>query len=470
MRDLHALCLLPLLLAACKSEAPATPDAGDVDAGPPWLGDAGLVVRPPIDKPLHEICGIASNPGDLPLGSDPTSTFLRQGYLNAALDLGGVMIRRDFRWFEIEATKGTLDFTTHDRLVDEAQAKKVRLLGSLLYGTPWATTQPNGDEFFPPDDPAAFGAYARAVASRYAGKVSAWEVWNEPNNGFRFWKTQLSGDPVAYAKLLGIAYGEVHAADPNATVLLGGTVFTGQLIDGAMTFLGKAYDAQPDLAKSFDVAGIHTYPAYPPTRAPEYGEGNDPPLEAKIQMHAWLLAQHGGAGKPMWITELGWPTSGSIDQAVQARFLVRATILAAYAGAGGIFWYTLRDGPHPEAFPPEDAFGLLGNDQDPGVSKEATPKRAYSALKALLAITGERHPLAASAKIEGLPDDARAIRFGGSGAKELVALWTVTTQDAEVTWDEAPASVHDELGVKTGAVATGGKLHVGPDVTYVVME
>ena len=253
-------------------------------------------------------------------------------------------------------------------------------------------------------------------------------------------------------------------------MLLGGTVFTGQLLDGAMTFLGKAYDAHPDLAKSFDVAGIHTYPAYPPTRAPEYGEGNDPPLEAKIQMHAWLLAQHGGATKPMWITELGWPTSGSVDQAAQARFMVRATILAAYAGASGVFWYTLRDGPHPEAFPPEDAFGLLGNDQSPAASKEATPKRVYNALKALLTITGERHPLADSPKVDGLPGDARAIRFGGDGAKDLVALWTVTTPSADVTWNEPPASAYDELGVKTGSVATAGKVHLSPDVTYVVLE
>ena len=51
-----------------------------------------------ILRARHELCGIASNPGDMPLGADARAVALRKGYLDAARDLGGVMIRRDFRW------------------------------------------------------------------------------------------------------------------------------------------------------------------------------------------------------------------------------------------------------------------------------------------------------------------------------------------------------------------------------------
>jgi hypothetical protein len=453
-------------LAACGS-TPSTPpaDAGaDVSEPPSWLGDAGLVVREPAQRPLHELCGIASNPGDMPLGDDAASAVLRKGYFDAAVDLGGVMIRRDFRWAQIEPRKGAFDFTQYDRLVDEAGQRGVRLLGSLGYGVPWAN-QAATDEFFPPTDPADFAAYAAKTVERYRGRVAAWELWNEPNNGFRFWKPSFSGDAVAYAALLSATYPAVHGADPGARLLLGGTVFTAQLIQGGIPWLEQAYAAQPDLAQRFDVAGVHTYAAYPPQREPEIGELNDPPIEAKLQMHAWLLAKHGGASKPMWITELGWPVYGRVDESVQAHFTVRATILAALAGAEGIFWYTLRDGPEPLAFPPEDAFGLLHQAQ-----AGSTPKPVYVALKTLLARVGERWPTRDAAPLGGLPTDARAVVFRGASGPAVVAAWTVTTPSAEATWGGEGADAFGELGDARGTLAKGARVTLGPAVTYIALH
>lgn len=460
------------LFGARCSTAPSAPtDAGadaaaDAPEPPPWLGDAGLVERAPSTRPLRELCGIASNPGDMPLGADATSSFLRKGYFDAALDLGGVMIRRDFRWSEIERQKGAFDFAAHDRLVDEANQRGVRLLGTLGYGNPWANASSMGDEYFPPTDPADFARYAGAAAGRWAGKVTAWEIWNEPNNGWRFWKPTLAGDPAAYAALLAASSQAIHAADPKARVMLGGTVFTPQLIEGAMPWLAKAWAAKPDLGAAFDVMGAHTYMAYPPERAPEEGVLTDAPLEAKVQMHAWLLAEHGASSKPIWITELGWPVAGKVDEAAQARLLVRATLLAVRAGAEGVFWYTLRDGPDPAAFPPEDAFGLLHDDQDPMAAKEATPKRVYRALKAMLAIAGPRHVVLDDPKVRDLPADGRALRLRADGVPDVIAAWTVTTSARARL--EGAADVLDELGAPRGATDASGGFDVGPDVTWLV--
>jgi len=479
--------------AACGDDAAerstdAAADAGsEPDTGPSWLGDAGLLERAPVARPLHELCGIASNPGDMPLGADARSASLRKGYFDAALDLGGVMIRRDFLWSQIEPERGRFTWDRYDALVAEASARGVRLLGLLAYGVPWANAATvGGRDTFPPDDPDDFAAFARAASARWRGKVAAWEIWNEPNNGFRFWEPTTSGDPAAYARLLVRAHAAVKEASPETPVLLGGTVFTPQLIEGAIPWLERAYAAEPALPRSFDVAGIHTYALYPPQRAPELGEGADPPLEAKIQMHAWLLAKHGAGDRPMWITELGWPTWGEVDAPAQARLMVRATILAVRAGASGVFWYTLRDGPNPTAFPPEDAFGLLGNDHvapsaadggaadggasDGGASdggREATPKPVYRALRALLRTVGERWATAERAPVTGLPADGHAVVFRGASGPEVIAAWTVTTPSASVVIDRA-GEVLDLYGDRRGAVARGGALPVGPDVTYVV--
>lgn len=455
-------CSIALGLAACSSsEAPADGGADASDEEPPsWLGDAGLAPRDPAPISLRSMCGIASNPGDFPLGTDATSSALRQGYLDAANDLGGVRIRRDFVWSEIEPTEGSLDFTAYDALVAEARAANVKLLGTLDYGNPWANASSNGDIDYPPTDPKNYADFAAQVAAHFAGQVDDWEIWNEPNQGLRFWKPTLSGDPAAYGALLEDAFDSIHAAAPGARVLLGGTVFTPQIIEGAIPWLGEAYAAHPDLAQHFDVAGVHTYAAYPPQTAPEVGVLADPPLEDKLAMHAWLLAQHGASATPIWITELGWPVYGVVDEATQARFTVRATLLAARAGASAVFWYTLRDGPDPTAFPPEDAFGLLHHD--------STQKPVYVALKTMLAVLGELSAQTDVAPIDGLPSDARAIVFRSASAT-AVAAWTVSSP-ATATWTGGAATITSQSGAAGGTIASGAPLALSPDVTYLVLE
>jgi hypothetical protein len=462
---LHAIAIGLVVLgqAACKrgDDAVASSDAGEP---PSWLGDAGLVARPPVERPLHALCGIAGNP---PLGDDATSTTLRKEYFAAAKDLGNVMLRVDFLWKTIEPEKGKLDFSQYDRLLADAAPYGTRFLGILCYGNGWASAASKGDMNFPPDDPADYARYAGATAEHFKGKLAGWEVWNEPNNGFRFWKTSLYGDPDGYGTLLRATHDATRAVDPTTPVLLGGTVFTPQLIHGAMQWLGEAYLAHPDLATAFEIAAVHTYPAYPPERAPEVGEEEDPPLEAKLQMHAWLLAQHGGEKKPIWVTELGWPVYGKVDEAAQARYLVRATILSAYAGAEAVFWFTLRDGPKPTEFPPEDAFGLLRNDGDPAAGKDGTPKPSYLALKTLLARVGERWATTRDPRISSMPKDARAVVFHGASGGDVIAVWTVETASASVRLDGRAADLFDQSGKASGSVAAGGSFAIGPDVTYV---
>jgi hypothetical protein len=443
-------------------------DAG-ADAEPPqWLGDAGLVTRAPVQRPLHELCGIASNPGDMPLGDDPASAALRKGYFDAAVDLGGVMIRRDIRFDEVEPQKGTFVWDRYDELVTELQAYEpdgVRMLATLDYGTKWAHPGAS-DIFWPPDDPQDFADYAGAVAARYAGRFVGYEIWNEPNGGFRFWKTGLSGDPVGYGTLLATAAPAIHAADPTTPVMLGGTVFTPQIIEGAMQWLGEAYAARPDLGKSFEIAGIHTYQEYPPSTAPEIGSYKDAPLEDKISMHAWLLAQHGGDDKPIWITEIGWPVAAPVDEAGQARFTVRATILAARAGAGGIFWYTLRDGPDPTSLPPEDAFGLLHHDYDPAAGNPPSPKPVYVALRALLATVGERWPDPSDPATKSPPSGVYEVAFAGTDPGRVYAMWTATG-DAAMVAAPIDGEVREQDGSLRAMVKKGETVAVSGDVTYV---
>ena len=59
---------------------------------------------------------------------------------------------------------------------------------------------------------------AKFVA-RYAGKIAAVEIWNEPN-AVTFWTP--TPDPAAYVELLKAAYPKVKAVDPSVVVVSAG--------------------------------------------------------------------------------------------------------------------------------------------------------------------------------------------------------------------------------------------------------
>jgi hypothetical protein len=495
-----ALLALFAASAACGSQKRATSgDAGTTDAGtdgaadqsapPPWLKDAGLVTRTAVEKPLRELCGIASNPGDLPLANDPLSRGMRAGYFAAANDLGLARIRRDFTWSQIEPMEGTFEFAPFDALVSQASAAGVKLLATP-YGTPkWAASDPDSSANSGPRNTTDYASFAGALATHFAGKLSGYEIWNEESDGIRFWAPTLGGDPAVYGQLLVNADQAMRNADPDTPVLFGGCTFDPQVIPPAIAFQSSVFQAVPAAASAFEGMALHPYEAYPPSTPPEHGSSLETPLRDKVEEEAWLLARHHDGSQPIWLTEIGWPVTvgdplaALVTEDDQARYLVRATMEAAAAGAAAIYWYCLRDGSNPTAFPPEGAFGLLHNDEkvvgsiadggdaldgggDGGTYLEATPKKSYLALKELLAVVGARWPSTATPKVTGLPADGYALAFAGSDPGKVIALWTVTST-AMVELSGESGNVVDILGNAKGSSAGG--VPVGPDPVYVVV-
>ena len=87
-----------------------------------------------------------------------------------------------------------------------------------VVGTPsWETG--SGNEHTPPANPQEYAAFVGALAQRWAGRVAAFEIWNEEDNAS--WWTGAP-NPAAYTELLKATYPVVKAADPSATVVLGG--------------------------------------------------------------------------------------------------------------------------------------------------------------------------------------------------------------------------------------------------------
>jgi hypothetical protein len=267
----------------------------------------------------------------------PSSDFAPTG--QAINDIGAGWVRIEFRWNEAEpSSKGSYDqniIARYDRAVDTARAAGAKVL-VFVNGSPhWASG--SRTPMTKPQNAADYADFMRFVAARYAGRVSAWEVWNEENTS-RFWSTGPS--PAEYVPLLKATYPAVKAADPSALVVFGGTSQNDyDFIEGAYAAGAKGY---------FDVMAVHPYPGPNPPETVWGLNGRIAPntFTGFREVRNSMLAR--GDDKPIWLTEFGWSTTTTeawgVTQAQQADYLTRAyRLLESYPYVTIAYWYNLRN-------------------------------------------------------------------------------------------------------------------------------
>ena len=170
------------------------------------------------------------------------------------------------KWLRVDvaATQFTWDGPTQfhwaplDEVVAGAEKRGLKVLGVIeslpVYDRPAGTTMWYG----PKTDleRAAFARYATVAAKRYAGRINHWEVWNEPNLTWTWAPVPNAAD---YAKLMNVTYPAIKAANPNATVVTGGTGGAGGSNDiDAIKFLEQMYAAG---GTKHDGVALHAYTA-----------------------------------------------------------------------------------------------------------------------------------------------------------------------------------------------------------------
>jgi polysaccharide biosynthesis protein PslG len=422
-------------------------------------------------------------------------------------------IRLGFDWFYLEPPGAPLHdyaFAGIDREIQAVTDAGLRVIGLLAYGHPDYST--NGGAvynspargglppfyvfntgYFPPDKPADFTRYtsdtARHVEQRFPGKVVGWEVWNEQNEGWRFWPPRE--DPAAYARLLCAARDSLKGVDASIPVLYGGVFFPAIAeLPGTSgpTFLEQTYRANRQLGRCFDALAYHPYP-YPFT-APEL----DVPVRGSVlsaadQMHA-VLVRHGDGGKPLWITEVGWPThdrSYGVSEEKQAQYVARMQAATFAQRLPVLTWYTYGDYQDPSGFNQEAWFGFFRPD--------GSPKPSYTALRTFGRVFDGMAFKSDLSRALGLPPGQLiaggrgfALEYGRRGER-VVALWLANESGAEGQGGgsgggmAAPKSLRvslpvasktvtitDYLGRSRSAQAAGGKLalEIGPSPQYVV--
>jgi len=313
--------------------------------------------------------------------------------------MGFGWIKQQVEWFRYNPAPGVYDWGALDRIVDGANARGIRILFSVVKAPAWA--RPAGDtDQGPPADPNTYGAFMREMATRYKGRVSAYEIWNEQNLYYEWGGRGGKINAGQYVQLLAVAYANVKAADPGAIVVSGALTPTG-VNDGDIAIDDRAYLEQmyqAGLRNYCDAVGAHPSGYNNPPDA-DWASYNDP-NEANCKGHpSWffrstmegyrnIMVKYGDGGKRIWATEFGWASvenlgvapaggyeyAGQNTEAEQAQYLVRAYQMGrSWGWVGPMFLWNLNFGPVSGAQDEKAAFGIVRPDW--------SPRPAYDALR-----------------------------------------------------------------------------------------
>ena len=108
----------------------------------------------------------------------------RANAIRLTQEAGFTWIKQQVRWSQIEKEAGVYDpqeMSYLDGSVNDAHAAGLKVLLSIV-SSPGFYAVPGGHS---PADPTKLGDFFRFLASRYQGKVQAFETWNERELGRR---------------------------------------------------------------------------------------------------------------------------------------------------------------------------------------------------------------------------------------------------------------------------------------------
>ncbi len=318
-----------LLLLLAAAALPRHPDADPLAAA--------AVVDPPFSPLSYGI---------------QASLWWEDGLTGWRLDLVRLMVfshvKQSFAWADMETNEGEYRFGRADELLGEIERRDLQLVVRLGHSPAWVraeNTAPGAET--PADVPPApqhmdaWSAWCGAVAARYAGRVAAYQIWNEPNLA-REWGGNIpsAGE---YVELLRVCSEAIRAADPQAILISAGLAPTGNCCEQAHPddqYLQELYNS--GFQQYIDVVGLHAPGYSPPEVSPDEAEASGGQrffTFRRVEDMRRIMVANGDAARQIAILETGWTRDVegqnedyswfAVDEATQADYLVRAYRYAA---------------------------------------------------------------------------------------------------------------------------------------------
>ncbi len=259
-------------------------------------------------------------------------------------DIGFTWTKQQIVWRDVEVSKGRYEWGQLDEVVDTLNRARINVMLSIVKAPYWAT--PNGADDGTPTNAQDFGDFMRAIASRYKGKVLAYELWNEANLAA---ETGGRINPAFHVQLLKAGYLGIKGVDPGAVVVMGALSPTGvnnpQLAIDDLVYLDQLYKVNDgEVRNYFDVLGSHPYGmSNPPDTL--YSEGKIGPDNKFINHDSFyfrrfeqqyaIMQRYGDGEKQVWLTEWGWGSDfrpdgyqefNTVTEALRAKYVTDAIL------------------------------------------------------------------------------------------------------------------------------------------------
>jgi hypothetical protein len=234
-------------------------------------------------------------------------------------------------WLNVEPAQDQWAFEMLDANVDKAMNHGVTDITLVLWGTPgWAADSLSADDApwlgpgsaAPPRDNADWVDYVRTVVTRYRGRITAYEIGNEPNLGW-FWR----GDPARLAELVDVAARVIREVDPAAAVIAPGPMMMGPHVGSVAQRLWRAL---AERQTPIDAIAFHWYPP----------AGTEP--HELIQVSTAVRRATSAAGlrcESLWLTEVNLVQGRSRWDRTADWQVREVNRTAAKTGLDRLYWY-----------------------------------------------------------------------------------------------------------------------------------
>lgn len=284
-------------------------------------------------------------------------------------------------WAKCETKKGIYNFEWLDSIVDNLLKRDIIPWFNLGYGNPiYMPDVPNptgvgcvpiyyGDEAFK-----AWCDFVEALTKHYRGRITHYEIWNEPDIS-EFWYPAKSNG-VEYAKFVNLSSKIIKKCDPKAKT--GMSTSTPYCFD----FIKDTLDNV--VSSSLDFFSFHAYSTIPEYRYPQVVKYLRTCLNERGFTNTELW--QGEAGYPSWAYKGHWLVKdGFSDEHAQAVWQLRRFFLDVYNGIKLSSFFQMADMWEKvyekvvEVLDKPAAHGILNG-------KVYTPKKSYETISNLAAI------------------------------------------------------------------------------------
>jgi hypothetical protein len=330
-------------------------------------------------------------------------------------------IRDRINWTEVESQRGVFKWGKYENSVNAQHSSGVKISMTFHDAPSWAKKP--GHKL---PEPEAMYHFAYEAGKHFAGRIQAWEIWNEADIGF----SAAIDTPAHYAAVLKAAYLGFKAADPSIIVLTGG-----------WTHLFKKFVNQVlrnDIQQYYDVFNFHNH------------VGKPSKFNVAVVDRYRKLLEDFKINKPMWLTEAGYaiPTNpeaifSPADARDQARFLVQSFVESIAHGVDKHFYFVF-----PYYLEGINDWGILRKDLT-----------VYPSYVALANLTDTLRIGQYVGRLAGTPDGAESFVFE-TGQGKVAVLWS----EQELLWQAPrPLVVRNFMGQQQQE----STLTIGPDPIFV---